>query len=156
MDEVSLFGKTNDESFLLLQKLIVELPPVASPVYRVYPFIAHMSADRIDHFEELFILADKTSGVLGVRFQIQRNNSLVINVGCNRFGKPVPFSNLVFAPIVNLAETLHLRCVFLPDIARINGNDHVIQDILAPQSAYLMIDDFGEIDRQIRDKRLPS
>jgi hypothetical protein len=35
MDEVSLFGETNDKSFLLLQKLIVELSPVASPVDRV-------------------------------------------------------------------------------------------------------------------------
>ena len=70
MDEVSLFSETDDESFLfsLLQKLIVELSPVASPVYRVYSFIAHMGADLVDHFEELVILADKTSGVLGVRF----------------------------------------------------------------------------------------
>ena len=60
----------------------------------------------------------------------------MINVGCNRFGKPVPFSNLMFTPIADLAESLHLRCVFLPDIARINGNDHVIQNILTPQSAY--------------------
>ena len=68
MDEVSLFGETNYKSFLLLQKLIVERSPVASPVDRVYPFIAYMGADRVDHFEKLVILADKTSGVLGVRF----------------------------------------------------------------------------------------
>ena len=61
MDEIPLLGETDDESLLfsLLQKLIVELPPVASPVYRVYPFVAHMGADRVDHFEELVILADK-------------------------------------------------------------------------------------------------
>jgi hypothetical protein len=69
----------------------------------------------------------------------------VINVGCNRFGKLLPFSNLVFAPIVNLAKALHLRCVFLPDIGWINGNDHVIQDSLAPQPAYLIVDLFREI-----------
>ena len=68
MDEVSPLGETDDKSLLILQKLIVELPPVASPVYRVYPFIAYMGADRVDHFEKLVILADKTSCVLGVRF----------------------------------------------------------------------------------------
>ena len=133
MHEIPLPGETDDESsfFPLLQKLIVELPPVASPVYRVYPFIAHMGADHVDHFEELVILADKTSGFLGVRFQIQGNHFLVIDVGRNRFGKPVPLSNLVLAPIVDLAETLHLRGMLLPDISWINRNDHIIQNILA-------------------------
>jgi hypothetical protein len=145
MDEVSPLGETDDKSLLLLQKLIVEPPPVASPVYCVYPFIAYSGANGVDHSEQLVILADKTSGVLGVRFQIKRNYPLVINVSCNRFGKLLPFSNLVFAPIVNLAKALHLRCVFLPDIGWIDGNDHAIQDILAPQSAYLMNADFRKI-----------
>jgi hypothetical protein len=69
----------------------------------------------------------------------------MIDVGSNRLGKPVPFSNLMFTPIVDLAETFHLRRILLPNISWINGYDHIIQDVLAPQPAYLLVDDFGEI-----------
>ena len=52
-------GQANDEPLFLslLQELIVELPPVSSPVDRIYPFIADVGTDRFDHLEELVVLA---------------------------------------------------------------------------------------------------
>jgi hypothetical protein len=49
--------QTDDESLFLLQELIVELPPVSSPVNCIYAFGADRGADRIDHFEKLVVLS---------------------------------------------------------------------------------------------------
>ena len=45
MHEVPGLGETDDKSFFLtlFEKLIVELPPVSSPVDRIYPLVAHMA-----------------------------------------------------------------------------------------------------------------
>ena len=51
----------------------------------------------------------------------------------------------MLAPIVDLAETLHLGGIVLPYVSGINSNNHVIKDLLASQSAYLIVDCFGEI-----------
>jgi len=59
VDEVPLLGEPDDESlfFSLLQKLFVELPPVSSPVYRVYPLGTQCGADGVYHPEKLVVLA---------------------------------------------------------------------------------------------------
>src|SRR5271157_1623396 len=59
--------------------------------------------------------------------------------------QPIAVSYLVFAPVVDLAEALHPGGVSLPYVSRINGDDHVVEDVPASQPAYLTVDFLGEI-----------
>jgi hypothetical protein len=73
------------------------------------------------------------------------DNLLVFNIRSPRFGKPVTVYYLMLAPIVDAAETLHPGSIVLLYVPWINGNDHVIKDLLASQSAYLIVELFSEI-----------
>ena len=142
-----VLGEADDKSLFLslLQKLVVELPPVSSPVDRIYPLGADMGADRVDHFEELVVLAFEVLRFLGVCLQVEGNDLLMLDICGHCFCQPVAFSYLVLAPVVDLAKALHLGGMLLPYVPRIDGDDHIIEDVPASQPAYLAVDLFGEI-----------
>jgi hypothetical protein len=51
----------------------------------------------------------------------------VLDVGCHCLGKPIAVSYRMFAAVMNLTETLHLRGMSFSDISRIDGNNHIIE-----------------------------
>src|SRR5271157_2348080 len=143
--EVSVFLQTDDESLFLFQELIVELPPVSSPVNCIYALGANSGSHGIDHFEELIVLAFEVFRFLGICLQIQGNDLLVFDICGHRFREPIAIANFVFTPVMDLAKALHPGGMPLPYVSWIDGDDYVIEDFPASQPTYLAVNLFGEI-----------
>ena len=91
--------------------------------------------------------------LLRLEEKFTRWGTLMVFLGRHFVGFRAPI--FLVSGVMDLAEMLHLQNILLPYISRINGNDHIIEDLCTAKPAYLIVNlrTVKSSSSRLRDKR---